>query len=249
MSTPQQVPLAQSARKNRKIQRTLPQLKRNAACAPCRRRRIKCSGEKPACASCIRSFQFLARTQPDRERDEKGVQCIYEEEDGSEGEESPVAQVPEKRKMGSGSAEASGSSREDEVAAKRSSTGSHLDYLGMSQYILSCLTPIAPPSVKTEPLTDMFNPTSYGLSDLVYPSTDVENTYIPPYTSHTTPSGLYGVTGRTDNRTSFDAGAGDGTINPAGISNLLDAGAGELGGPFVDIFWPGWPKRLPTPGE
>lgn len=28
----------------------------------------------------------------------------------------------------------------------------------------------------------------------------------------------------------------------------IDGEAGKLGGPFVDIIWPGWPPRLPTPG-
>ncbi len=29
----------------------------------------------------------------------------------------------------------------------------------------------------------------------------------------------------------------------------LDAEAGQLGGPFADVFWPGWPRRLPTPSK
>lgn len=32
-------------------------------------------------------------------------------------------------------------------------------------------------------------------------------------------------------------------------SNGIDGEAGKLGGPFVDLIWPGWPPRLPTPGE
>lgn len=75
-------------RKHRKLNRSAPQLKRNAACLPCRRRRIKCDAAKPACGSCVRSFQFLARTNPDVERDRAGVQCYYEEEeDGDEDNE------------------------------------------------------------------------------------------------------------------------------------------------------------------
>jgi hypothetical protein len=73
-------------RKHRKLNRSQHQLKRNAACLPCRRRRIKCDAAKPHCGSCVRSFQFLQRTNPDQERDERGVQCGYEEdEDGSDG--------------------------------------------------------------------------------------------------------------------------------------------------------------------
>lgn len=29
----------------------------------------------------------------------------------------------------------------------------------------------------------------------------------------------------------------------------MDAEAGQISGPFLDVFWPGWPKRLPTPSE
>lgn len=32
-----------------------------------------------SCATCTRSFQFLARTQPDAERDALGVQCWFED--------------------------------------------------------------------------------------------------------------------------------------------------------------------------
>jgi hypothetical protein len=33
----------------------------------------------------------------------------------------------------------------------------------------------------------------------------------------------------------------------SGVSEGFDDDAGNLGGPFLDIFWPGWPPRLPTP--
>lgn len=61
------------------------QLRRNQACLPCRRRRIKCDAAKPHCSSCVRSHYFLKRTQPDEQRDARGVQCFYEahEEDQS----------------------------------------------------------------------------------------------------------------------------------------------------------------------
>lgn len=29
----------------------------------------------------------------------------------------------------------------------------------------------------------------------------------------------------------------------------IDGEAGKVGGPFVDLIWPGWPPRLPTPGK
>lgn len=68
----------------RKLNRSANQLHRNQACLPCRRRRIKCDAAKPHCSSCIRSFRFLARTQPDPEREARGVQCVYEESTDNE---------------------------------------------------------------------------------------------------------------------------------------------------------------------
>lgn len=68
-------------RKHRKLNRSAHQLKRNAACIPCRRRRIKCDAGRPHCASCTRSFHFLQRTNPDAERDSAGIQCFYEDDD------------------------------------------------------------------------------------------------------------------------------------------------------------------------
>lgn len=32
-------------------------------------------------------------------------------------------------------------------------------------------------------------------------------------------------------------------------STGIDGEAGKLGGPFMDLIWPGWPPRLPTPGS
>ncbi|ODO08706.1 hypothetical protein L198_00439 [Cryptococcus wingfieldii CBS 7118] len=66
--------------KGRKIVRG-EQLKRNSACLSCRKRRIKCDAAKPHCASCVRSQQYLARTQPNEHH---AIQCHYDNEsDGS----------------------------------------------------------------------------------------------------------------------------------------------------------------------
>jgi hypothetical protein len=34
----------------------------------------------------------------------------------------------------------------------------------------------------------------------------------------------------------------------AGVWQGLDEEAGKLGGPFLELIWPGWPPKLPTPG-
>ncbi|BEI84335.1 hypothetical protein CcaverHIS002_0409390 [Cutaneotrichosporon cavernicola] len=78
----------------RKLNRSANQLHRNQACLTCRRRRIKCDAARPHCSSCVRSFRFLARTQPDPERDARGVQCVYENNEPEEPEpEDPRAAV------------------------------------------------------------------------------------------------------------------------------------------------------------
>lgn len=76
-------------KKSRKLNRVLPQLKRNSACLQCRRRRIKCDAGKPHCASCVRSFNFLSRSHPDPARDSEGIQCSYDENASDEEGESP----------------------------------------------------------------------------------------------------------------------------------------------------------------
>jgi hypothetical protein len=70
------------AKPHRKLNRSAPQLKRNAACLQCRKRRIRCDAGKPHCGSCTRSHLFLARTQPDAARDATGIVCSYDEEEG-----------------------------------------------------------------------------------------------------------------------------------------------------------------------
>ena len=71
------------SRKHRRLNRSVPQLKRNAACTPCRTRKIRCDGVKPFCGACVRSFNYFARIQPDHERYQAGIQCVYDQQDGS----------------------------------------------------------------------------------------------------------------------------------------------------------------------
>jgi hypothetical protein len=78
MATPE-ARSSEASHKGRKLNRSANQLTRNAACLPCRRRRIKCDAAKPHCTSCVRNYHYLKRTQPNDERDGNGVQCSYEE--------------------------------------------------------------------------------------------------------------------------------------------------------------------------
>jgi hypothetical protein len=33
------------------------------------------------------------------------------------------------------------------------------------------------------------------------------------------------------------------------MDSSVDLESGKLGGPYLELFWPGWPPTLPTPGE
>jgi len=65
------------------------------------------------------------------------------------------------------------------------------------------------------------------------------------------------VNGQTGtNRTSFSAsvvedvgGLGSGIMGGGQLDlGGIDAEAGKLSGDYLELFWPGWPPRLPTPG-
>lgn len=87
------LPTDQPIQPRRKLTRSGEQLKRNAACLPCRRRRIKCDAGKPHCSSCEKSYNFLRRSQPDDERDDGGIRCWY----NTEVDEQPVISVKRKK--------------------------------------------------------------------------------------------------------------------------------------------------------
>lgn len=110
-----------ASHKGRKLNRTLPQLKRNAACTTCKRRRVRCDSAKPHCASCVKHFAFLARTQPDPERDRRGVQCIYEDDEDGDSEDAPTG--PAASTSGGGSRSSS-----DLPVVPRGTTGGQLGY-------------------------------------------------------------------------------------------------------------------------
>lgn len=87
------LPTDQPSSPPRKLNRSGQQLKRNAACLPCRRRRIKCDAGRPHCSSCEKSYNFLKKTQPDDEKDDGGIRCWYD----TEVDEQPVISVKRKK--------------------------------------------------------------------------------------------------------------------------------------------------------
>lgn len=134
-----------------------------------------------SCSSCIRSYQFLARTQPDPIRDAQGVQCFYDDE--NEEEHTP------KRKA-------------EEIDPRLTV---HQLEAKVGEYLWH--TPLI--------------------------TAELQNALIL-------------ATHDPNNRSAIEIHPDLAGLIPA-PSERLDAEAGQLGGPFAEVFWPGWPHRLPTP--
>ncbi|RSH86973.1 hypothetical protein EHS25_003461 [Saitozyma podzolica] len=288
---------SEASHKGRKLNRSANQLKRNAACLPCRRRRIKCDAVKPHCTSCVRNYHYLKRTQPDDERDGRGVQCNYEECD-SESEGLDFARpVVGKRKEGAGSESVEPpeavhrlEARVAELQAALHASTSGPNAAGTSSLPLSASgsgsnTPIRMPAMDAFPQpaasNDDFvpNPMISILHGMPFNMMDTTTmAYNASSFLHTTAVGggaagqrrpideladtLTAAVPPMDLPTSFAASHPDvGTSKPiiaqvvvedipeanAGVWQGLDEEAGKLGGPFLELIWPGWPPKLPTP--
>ncbi|RXK41931.1 hypothetical protein M231_00652 [Tremella mesenterica] len=243
-----------SSHRQRKLNRTLPQLKRNAACIPCRRRRIKCDAAKPHCSSCLRNFRFLSRTQPDKERDEAGVQCYYDE--GDEEDYGPNGKQREGEGEGEDPREAV-RRLEARVAqlqnrlASLTSPNENQDIptgrLDMTEAVYAPLP--GDPGLNVHPWSSFSLPLQY--------TPDVKQDYASkgdfgngPVKQKAT-VGLVSTphTKSSVHVTSIDDGEEEeeqfDTTTRAPVD--ADADAGRLGGPYLDILWPGWPPQLPTP--
>ncbi|KAK8850622.1 hypothetical protein IAR55_004541 [Kwoniella newhampshirensis] len=231
---------SQQPLKQRKLNRSLPQLKRNAACLPCRRRRIKCDAGKPHCSSCVRSYHFLARKHPDEERDAKGVQCFYDD-DGVVGDDDEMVEddhdfpsVPKR-----------GAKRKDNEQEDSQQVIQRLEMkIAELQRALETSTESsAPPSYQgptgsgsdlSEPATaSNLWPTSQNPEDIVNQVFVSATGFAADITSN--PIGL-----------DMASGPGGHTLGPS-VEDGIDDEAGKMGGPFLDLLWPGWPPTLPTP--
>ncbi|WRT70814.1 uncharacterized protein IL334_007813 [Kwoniella shivajii] len=273
--------------KQRKLNRTLPQLKRNAACLPCRRRRIKCDAGKPHCSSCVRSYHFLARTQPDDSRDSKGVQCSYED-DGDDGEddhghppqvnhsaptESTISNNLPDLPRGTKRKEAGFNQDPKEVIKKLEQKVAELQQAlaatNESSKQASAVSTSAIPSHHHTAVhqSNQLNPadtsTWSGPSPNQFPADFLNAPYIPPEVVSSSISdsfsalpydGAFQGPMNFTNMASKSAPAitpqrDDPTrrsIQPPNTDDV-DAEAGRFSGPFLDILFPGWPPKLPTP--
>ncbi|OCF35875.1 hypothetical protein I316_02368 [Kwoniella heveanensis BCC8398] len=265
--------------KQRKLNRTLPQLKRNAACIPCRRRRIKCDAGRPHCSSCVRSYHFLARTQPDEERDSKGVQCFYDD-DAEEPDDPPAragvaATFGRKDSLGlsaTGSSpheSARGTKRKDnsvdddpkEVIRKLEGKVAELQQ-ALARTSVSSTVPSIPSSVSTDhasiprPPEHTIDPNTFaGPSPSPFPINLLNEPYHPP--PFNDPSNApydLGLPASTDGEVPLIIGNGSGkgkhVLGPSletSVADDIDGEAGKMGGPFLELLWPGWPPKLPTP--
>ncbi|WWC72694.1 uncharacterized protein I206_106658 [Kwoniella pini CBS 10737] len=253
--------------KQRKLNRTLPQLKRNAACLPCRRRRIKCDAGKPHCSSCVRSYHFLARTQPDVERDAKGVQCFYDEDaEDIDDDLSHMGQThdryPKQASSSSpldlhkGTKRKGNSAEEDpkdiikkledkvaELQQALSASSAFNRSSGIDYTSAPAEQSLRPQQVETSSWA--------GPTPNTFPGDFLSAPYNPPNIT-TTPFDLSTNIPFSASQNSLPTTAAQ-TEQPARRStqvtdvNDIDAEAGRFSGPFLDILFPGWPPKLPTP--
>ncbi|KAL1412647.1 hypothetical protein Q8F55_000394 [Vanrija albida] len=254
---------ANPPRPPRKLNRSANQLHRNQACLPCRRRRIKCDAGRPHCASCVRSFRFLARTQPDPERDSQGIQCQYEDGDEGEGDDGMSSQNEDPREAVR-KLEARITELQTTLAQMTTPGGEGPPRPGDDDLGWASSAQAQPhPSASTLDIQR-----TNGVPDFL----DVNNMRDPEPPTYV--SGLTGIPGvaqvpllssRHNGPASeapdqhamlVDLGFSGFVSHPPdvqpnatapAVSTVIDDDAGKVGGAFLDIIWPGWPPRLPTP--
>ncbi|WVQ75275.1 hypothetical protein IAR50_004888 [Cryptococcus sp. DSM 104548] len=214
-----------SAKPPRRINRTAPSLRRNAACLPCRRRRIKCDAGKPFCSSCCKTYLFLKRTHPDAERDAAGVPCVYEP-DPEEDEMLLVAGV--KRKVEEEKAK-------DELIRDLQARVANLE---------SGHGPSIPPGPSynhpSYPTSTPSQSTSYPTFQVQFTPSDNSSftNALPPQAYPGDPPPFQGAISTDEYTEGAQHGAGGGTLGEE---------SGKVNDPMLDMFWPGWPPTLPVP--
>ncbi|OWZ54224.1 hypothetical protein C368_03363 [Cryptococcus neoformans 125.91] len=241
------LPTDQPSSPPRKLNRSGQQLKRNAACLPCRRRRIKCDAGRPHCSSCEKSYNFLKKTQPDDEKDDGGIRCWYD----TEVDEQPVISV-KRKKIDDGNENDPKDEMIKELEAKvaelqkalgqartvetRSSGASDSNSNG-KRIKSSCLGVLAssteslefgsrinqvPPYNASSPCATLCNPLS---KDLL---------------------GTQPANRETASKSLAERYAGS-RGRPPPKDDTVDGEAGSIGQPLLELLWPGWPSTLPMP--
>lgn len=270
--------------KVRKLNRSNNQLKRNSACIPCRRRRIKCDAGKPHCSSCIRSFHFLERTQPDKERDEAGVQCWYDEEGDGHEEEEPLPKGRKRSAVSNGvvhieEEEADAQEAIRKLEARVAELQAALVASGPNDSPGAAFDPAYAPAPGTlgsnvSPWSNMSFPpqSSSAMSATIDPNNPFPNvgqgSALPSQTT-SLPASARNDVNVNPLQNIYDNSQGNflGTIpdlapprkapvvmdtvvdrqDPDLPNNGVDGEAANLGLPFLQMIWPGWPPHLPTP--
>ncbi|ODO05891.1 hypothetical protein I350_04952 [Cryptococcus amylolentus CBS 6273] len=241
------------------LHRTQGQLKRNAACHECRRRRVKCDAARPTCQSCIRSYHFLSRTYPDAERDAKGVQCHYGDEDHNTDRQEPIIPPrPPKRKAGTAKGEAEQKIKmlEDKVAQLQKALEQASPSKSPSVTIENTSSPRQPQTAAKESALPTNRPAplwSEAQGTTPFPASANSTTW----SINTAPANPYDLSQSFPDPQHFSV------LKPAdgrgSVKHRLDhfeqsldpppadAEAGRLGPAVLDMLWPGWPPTLPTP--
>ncbi|ODO00545.1 hypothetical protein L198_02864 [Cryptococcus wingfieldii CBS 7118] len=226
----------QGSKPPRKINRTAPSLKRNAACLPCRRRRIKCDAGKPFCSSCSKTYLFLRRTHPDAERDAAGVPCVYEPDPD---EDEVLLAAGTKRK-------AEEEKAKDDLIRDLQARVGEFSSAYRSTYANAFTANLESNRGPSNQPGPSYYPTQTPLQSSAYPTFDIQFTpsdnssftnSLPAQAYPNDPPPFQGAISSDEYTDGAQNGTGGGTLGEE---------SGKVNDPMLDMFWPGWPPTLPA---
>ncbi|KAI9513029.1 hypothetical protein F5148DRAFT_462319 [Russula earlei] len=203
-------------------------LKRNQACHQCRRRKLKCDAQRP-CSTCVRSHAHALSHAPAGVVLPERPECTFDEVAGSIG----AQEVPKNRyeKL---------ENRINELEAmlkdQNSPTASKSSQPSPSALSQSPSLPV-PPGLTSATVSSP--PSAFHSPDLGLP----QGFHLPPvaFTGLTSPKNFIAPVDTLPDVVNLSS-ANDATSEVQGDVLFLPHGFG------YDVFWPGWPRDLPSPG-
>ncbi|KAL7420837.1 hypothetical protein Q5752_004790 [Cryptotrichosporon argae] len=249
----------------RTIHRSANQLQRNHACLECRRRRIKCDAGRPHCGSCVRSYNFQQRTRGVAE-----MECVYEDE-AEEGDgtdeigrlEAKIAQL--ERQLNAESV--------TEPSAQPMPASSFDDWptdlgVGEDNSGAAGVRFTAEPASLLDFGGDIHlggdgsdgalggSMDGFAFGQPEFPAVADRPEFPGVATVETVTTAMYGASMEAvPEPIEWEPVAPTGAVDMGdptyglGPGGGADGESGKLGGEFLDLIWPGWPPRLPTPGD
>ncbi|GJN90337.1 hypothetical protein Rhopal_003346-T1 [Rhodotorula paludigena] len=202
-----------------------PSIQRGNACQTCRRRKLKCDGVKPLCGACRKS----AVAHGD---DAQSIACIYDDPN-----------APKKKRASPGSKVAA---LEAEIAELKSL---------IAQSRLTSPPVEAPPAASTSTsYAPYLSQTDGGLPNPITNPNPVSFTAKTPYYPMSTASSSPTFGANTMQQAFTSLYKPQETLRPDNLSPPATLNSMDLTppvsppeDPFLEVFYPGWPRDLPTP--